>query len=335
VLRDERVQAAVLETARGGLLRRGLAVDRADVAVVTNVAADHLGDYGIFDVPSLAQVKTSVAQVIPAGGWIVLNAEDTNLRALAPTVCAGRRVAWFSPQPQVASMARRPGDAAVVVRDGWVAWVADDRDVRVVPIAEVPVTYGATARFNVENVLAATAAALALDLPPEAVARGLRSLRPDAGDSPGRQNAWLVDGVHVLLDFGHNPHGVNALMDWVARFYPAGERTVLVGQAGDRDDGALRDLVRATLNGGVTRAVTRPMPGYARGRDLAEVPRLLARFYEEEGLSPDRIVQATSEADALERALAVSRPGDLVIMLVHVEREPVAAVLAAKGATPA
>lgn len=340
VLRDPAVQAAVLETARGGLLRRGLAVDRADVAVITNVAEDHLGDWGVHDVGELARVKGAVIAAIPPGGWVVLNAEDAHLRRLD---VGGRRVAWFSPVPETALGARRAGDATVTVRDGWIVAFflgggaqepAGDAsgETHIISLDAVPVTWGGAARFNVENALAAAGAALALGVSAAQVAAGLSSLQPSSDDSPGRQNVAQVDGVTVLLDFGHNPHGVTALLGFVDRWHPGGRRVALIGQAGDRSDDALHDLARALVAGGVSGAVVRPLPALLRGRAEGEVPDLLDRFLREEGLDAQDIQRGETEVESLRKALARAERGDLILAMMHAEREQVRSFLNGRGA---
>lgn len=330
VLRDPRVQAAVLETARGGILRRGLGVDRADVAVITNVAADHLGDWGVDDVATLARAKGVVARVVPPGGAVVLNAEDPNLRALALLLPA--RVVWFSPD----EAALPPGwGEAVTVRGGAISHLAVGVETPVLPIADVPITFGGAARFNVENALAATAAALALGLLPRHVAAGLRALRPTAEHNPARLNVVDVDGVAVVLDFGHNPHGLDALMRFVTAWRPAGRRTALITQAGDRDDAAISELATTLARHGVTHAVVRPPdPHHLRGRTPAALEALLTGAFVAAGLPRDAVTAAPTELASLQAALAASAPGDTVLLLVHVDRDEVAAWLATRGATP-
>lgn len=332
ILRDPAVEAAVLETARGGLLRRGLAVSRADVAVITNVAEDHLGEWGVHDLAELARVKGAIAAIVPPTGWVVLNAEDPHLRGLrwkGP-------VAWFSPAPELALAARGVDDMAVTVRDGWIVAVGTitggSVETPIVALDAVPVTWGGAARFNVENALAATAAALGLGVSVPHIAEGLASLHTTADDSPGRQNVAVVGGVTVLLDFGHNPHGVAALLRFVERWHPTGRRTALIGQAGDRSDDALHDLARTLVAGGVSRFVLRPMPDHLRGRELWEVPELLEGFLRGLGVLPPDIERAGSEAESLATALARSEPGDLILAMMHVQRAEVRAFLDGRGA---
>lgn len=332
VLRDRRVQTAVLETARGGILRRGLGVAQADVAVITNVAADHLGDWGVDDVPTLARAKATVARVVRPGGSVVLNGEDENLRALAPALGPGRNLIWFSPDEE----ALPPGwREALTVRGGDIVHVALGHATRVVPVGEVPVTWGGAARFNVENALAAAAAALALGLRPADVAAGLRSLHPTADDNPARLNVVDVGGVAVVLDFGHNPHGLDALMRFVAAWRPGGRRTALLTQAGDRDDEAFAGLATTLVRHGVSRAIVRPPdPHYLRGRAPGEPEAVLTRAFIDAGLPAEAVTVAASEVASLEAAIAGASPGDTVLLLVHIDRQAVAAWLAARGARP-
>jgi UDP-N-acetylmuramyl tripeptide synthase len=207
-LRDGRVEVAVLELARGGILRRGLPVRR--------VAADHLGEYGILDVEALADAKLVVAKAVRGSGRLVLNADDPRLAARA--VASGAELAWFSLAP-----ARGVRDGAAV-EDGRLVLRRNGVSVPVLPMKEVRIGLEGAARHNLANALAACAAADALGLPPEAMAAALASFGTDEADNPGRGVWRELGAVKVLVDFAHNPHGVRAIAEVVARV-PATRRT--------------------------------------------------------------------------------------------------------------
>jgi cyanophycin synthetase len=326
LLRDRRVEVAVLETARGGLLRRGLALDRAAAAAVTNIAADHLGEFGIHDLPSLAAAKLVIARALGPDGRIVLNAEDPILAAAAERLSA--RVLWFSLDPEHPRVSRAlaAGGEAAVLRDGVLTLLRGGAAQPVLPAGEAPVTFGGAARHNVANALAAIGLAAAIGIPAEAMAAGLRRFRNRPEDNPGRGNLFERDGVHILVDYAHNPHGLSALLD-VAGALPATRRLLLLGQAGDRGDDALRALARAALPFAADRILIKEMPEMLRGRRPGEIPALLEAELLHHGVAAATIGRAPSELEAVHQALAWAQPGDLLILLVHSQREAVLEVI--------
>jgi cyanophycin synthetase len=326
LLRDRRVDLAILETARGGLLRRGLSLERADAALVTNIAADHLGEYGIYDLPSLAEAKLVVAHAVPLGGRVILNADDPQLSRFPRTWPAP--VTWFSlepERPELLAHLAAGGEAALLVDDALVFARGGQREV-VARLAEVPITHGGAARYNVANALAAIALAAALGLPPAAMAAGLAHFGEATEDNPGRANLFEVGGVHVLLDYAHNPHGLLALLDF-ARTLPAKRRLLLLGQAGDRDDAALRELARTAWSLRPDRIVLKELPSMLRGRAPGEVTDLLANELRRLGAPAESLERAGSDIEAVEKALAWAKPGDLLVLLVHTDRDTVLARL--------
>ena len=326
LLRDRRVEVAILETARGGLLRRGLAVHRAAAALVTNIAADHLGEFGILDLPSLAAAKLVVTRAIGSEGRVVLNADDPQLAAAAAALSAP--IVWFSLDPgnPLVRQALAAGGEAVYLQDGALVLARGGECSEVTRVEAVPVAFGGAARHNVANALAAIGMASAIGIPAEAMATGLRRVGNSPEDNPGRANLFERDGVRVLLDYAHNPHGLTALLD-IARTFPAERRLLVLGQAGDRDDEALRDFVRAALPFQPDRIVVKELPEMLRGRQPGEVPAILEDELRRLGIPPERIERAGSELEGVQKALAEARPGDLVVLLVHTQREEVLGVI--------
>lgn len=322
VLRDARVTVAILETARGGILRRGLAVRRADAAVITNIAEDHFGDFGVDSLEALLEAKLVVARVLGDSGTLVLNAGDALLRARGASL---PHVTWFSREGRV------PGARREVVLDAGEI-VAHGRGRRMIAALEdIPCAGSAPAPHEIENALAATALALALGVAPEAIRAALRGFDPIA-DNPGRGMPLELDGIRILVDYGHNPHGLAALGHVLASV-PAERRLLLLGQAGDREDAAIADLAAAALALRPDRIVLKELANFRRGREPGEVRALLRRALMARGFAPDAIDDAETEPEAVERALAWARPGDLLVLLVHDERDQVLALLRDAGAT--
>jgi UDP-N-acetylmuramyl tripeptide synthase len=290
VLRHPEVDLAVLETARGGILRRGLAYDRPDAALITNVSDDHLGRYGVDDVATMARVKATVGRAVRREGTVVVNRDDPNLAGLSFDAA----VVGFS--------TARPAEYGV--EDGWLT----ARGQRLLPVAELPVAFGGAAPYNVANALGAAALAEALGVAREAVVAGLRGF--EASDNPGRGNlVEVAGGVRVLLDFAHNPEGVRAFLA-LARGL-GGRLHVVTAQPGDRRDEAIAAVAREIAGARPARVVVHDLAGYLRGRAPGEVPAILRRELEARGVP---VEEAASEAAALARAMAGASPGDLVVL---------------------
>jgi cyanophycin synthetase len=326
LLRRPEVEAAVLETARGGLLRRGLSVDRAAVAVVTNVADDHLGEFGIQDLGELADVKLLVARAVRPGGAVVLNADDALLRERATAVTAP--IVWFSLEPGRPEVARHlaAGGRAALCEDGHLVLAEGKACVPVVGASEMPTALGGAARHNVANALAALGAAAAMGVAPDAIARALRRFGRAADDNLGRANMVELGGVRLVIDYAHNPHGMAALTRMAAAL-PGRRRLVLIGQAGDRSDDAVRELARAALALGPDRVVLKEMERYLRGRRPGEITAIMADELARLGVPDSAVSRADTELAAVRDALAWARPGDLLLLTVHQDRPLVLALI--------
>jgi cyanophycin synthetase len=326
LLRDRRVEVAVLETARGGILRRGLALDRADAALVTNIAADHLGESGVFDLASLAAAKLVVTRAVSMGGTVVLNADDPELVRASRALVAP--VSWFSLDPENPILRTQlgvGGPAAFLDGDELVLVTVGERRT-VAYVHEIPAAFGGAARHNVANALAAIALAATFHLPLEDMAAGLSTFRSDPEDNPGRANLLEKGGVRILVDYAHNPHGIEALLPLAATL-PAERRLLLIGQAGDRDDAALRDFARAAWPFRPDFVVVKELPEMLRGRQPGEVPAVFEDEFRRLGLPPEAIVKTGSDLEGVRRALDWARPGDLLLLLVHKQRDEVMEML--------
>lgn len=350
VLRDARTEIAVLETARGGLLRRGLAVTRADVAAVTNVAADHLGEFGVATVEELAAVKLVVAKV---AGALVLNADDASLATCATSVASA--VTWFSLDPQndvVVQAVGRGGRAVVLDGDeivlvegvganvgrqagGQAGGQASGHDgghdgglarTGLATVDEIPIAFGGAARHNVANALCAVGVAAALGLPIAAIRAGLVDFQSSPEDNPGRLNLFDVGGCTVVVDYAHNPHGLRALAD-VVNTLAGGRRIVVLGQAGDRSDEDLRELAAAALAMRPDVVIVKELAEMLRGRETGEVPRVLAAALRGLGVADGAIMMASDEVGATRIALALARAGDVVVLPIHKQRGEVVGLL--------
>ena len=241
ILHRDDVDVAVLETARGGLMLRGMGYESNEASILTNVSSDHLDLQGIHTLPELAEVKATVCRVTKPGGLVILNADDALVAAVARRVRGD--VGFFSLDAASPVVARH-------CRAGGLAWVLDgDRLVELdgaeahelLPVADVPMTLGGLALHNVANALAAAGGARAMGATREQVAEGLRDFRPSAELSPGRLNLFRLDGWTVIVDFAHNEAGTTAILDVAAGLAARGGAdrgavTAIIGTAGDRPD---------------------------------------------------------------------------------------------------
>ncbi len=295
---------------------------------MTNVAEDHLGEFGVADLAALADTKLAVIRGLSPGGTLVLNADDPTLAARGESLRRqGLALSWFSldaANPVLRSHLEAGGEGSWLEgeapREGRLVRQAAGRREVIAPLAEVPAAFGGAARHNVANALAAAALATAVGLPLAAQRAGLAAFDSDPAHNPGRANRIALEDCTALVDYAHNPHGVNALRGLVESL-PAARRIALLGHAGDRSEEAIRGLARAVWELGPVHVVIKEMPELLRGREPGMVPA----FLEDElrRLGAGSIERAPSELEGVRRALQAARPGDLLLLLVHVQREAV------------
>jgi cyanophycin synthetase len=240
ILQDPTVDIAVLETARGGILRSGLAFQHCDVGVVLNVAADHLGLGDINTIDQMAKVKAVIAEAVHPDGYAILNADDERVAAMADYVPG--KIAYFSmdaDNPLVRSHVQRGGMAAVL-KEGYLAILQQDWVHRIEKVELVPLTLGGRAPFMIANALAASLAAFAQGVNVEKIRAALRSFRASAEQTPGRMNLFNLGHYHALVDYAHNPAGYAAVGSFVKNW--SGPAIGVVGGPGDRRDEDLIEL---------------------------------------------------------------------------------------------
>jgi len=340
------LDVAVLETARGGILLRGVGYQSNDASVLTNVSADHLDLQGIHTLAELAAVKATICRITRPEGWVVLNADDEHVRAVAALVRA--RVALFSLEPDghpAVDAHLADGGRAYILRQGMLVEAEGDARTPIVAADDIPAALGGLARHNVANALAAAGGARAMGATPEQVRDGLRSFEPSADLLPGRLNLFRVGRRVVIVDFAHNEAGLAALLDvaeaiaagGAARTWPV---TVIVGTAGDRPDDAIRGMGRLAGARATRVAIKETLP-YLRGRDRAAMVELLRAGVAEARAEAAPVPVYAGEAEALRAELAVAagagpdgRPDQPAVLALtcHAEREAVFAILDELGA---
>ena len=315
VLRDARVQAAVLETARGGLLRRGLVAADARVAVVTNVSADHFGEYGIHTLDDLAAVKLVVAKSLAADALLVLNADDPVLvRHAGATGVAN--IGWFAFDLDHAQA--RGGTLACGARGARLVLAGGDGESDLGDIAAMPLTVDGSAHYNIANIAAASLAAFALGIDPATIAKVLARFGASNADNPGRLQRWTPGGVQVLLDYAHNPDGLRGLLEVARGLRGDGRLALLLGHAGNRLDEDFRALAAVAAEAKPDRVWLKDIGGdYLRGRASGDVAMILREALLASGMPQDALPVCLDEALAAREALAWARAGDLLVLPVH------------------
>jgi cyanophycin synthetase len=324
VMRDSRAQAAIIETARGGILRRGLAVSRADAAVITNVSADHFGEYGIDDLAGLAQTKLSVAAALTSHGTLVLNADDAQLREqanrLAHRFGQSPPVAWFSldTEPRILREYRLQGSSVCGVQGGRLQLSIGSADHDLGLIASMPLSMQGIATYNVANLAGAALAAAALGIAPTTIAAVFARFGSDLHDNPGRMMQFEVGGVRVLIDYAHNPDGMRGFLKVAAHLRGgSGRLGLMLGQAGNRSNADIEELAQIAAECRPDLIVVKENVDQLRGRAPGEVPAIIRAELMRGGLSPAALPLAANELDAADIALHWARPGDVLALPLH------------------
>lgn len=335
VLDTPGLEVAVLETARGGLLNRGMAVGAVDVSVVTNVTPDHLGEGGIDTVDQLAEVKGIITKVVKPSGWTVLNGDDPRVWAMRTTTRGRPFCFTLDPHSPAIRQAQDLHGRAITVHDGHIVVVDADGATDVVSLDEVPMTLAGLSEHNVANALAGAAGALALGLPKIAVVEGLKTFAPDAEHNPGRMNVyslpWADGEITVVIDMAHNEAGLDALLKVGRGLVAPDARLVLgLGTGGDRTDEILTNMGEmAGLGADHVEIVHKEY--YLRGRSMENLESFLR-----EGLARTGIYPGPSWEDefvGFDAVLAAARQGDVVAYMTHSHQAELHDWLVAHGAT--
>ncbi|NLY43057.1 MAG: cyanophycin synthetase [Clostridiaceae bacterium] len=319
VLGNKHVEAAVLETARGGILRKGLGYDLADVGVITNITEDHLGLDGIYTLEDLAYVKSLVAEAVKKDGHVVLNADDPMVLEVIPRVKSN--IIFFSKNNDnpIVKKHLKNGGKAVYLKDGIIVAAEKGMTQPILNVEEIPATYGGRVECNIENSLAAVGATWGAGVPIGVIQKGLRSFRSDVHVNPGRFNLFELGHFNVLVDYGHNIAGYKTVIESAKRL--GAKRLVgVIGMPGDRMDRHIRQVGRLCGENFDFLYVREDKD--RRGRKPGEVAALLKDAALEGGISKENIEVIYNEVEALQKAMLDSRPGDLIVIFYE-QFEPV------------
>ncbi|MBM65887.1 MAG: cyanophycin synthetase [Myxococcales bacterium] len=316
VLRDPKVDTAVLETARGGLLRSGLGYSSCNVSAVLNVANDHLGLKGIDTIEQLAEVKRTVVEV--ARDCAVLNADDILCLKMAAHTEA-RRIAYFTMDPTNPLVLQHieAGGLAIVLEQGikgqMITLYDDGLDLPLLWTHLIPATMEGKALHNVQNAMAAALMAYAMDIKVDNIRQGLRTFDASFFQVPGRMNVYDEHPFKVILDYGHNPAAVLAMVNLVARLDVEGRRLCVLSAPGDRRDEDIQEIARNVAAGPFDHIILR-RDDARRGRGDDEIPRMLYDELLAAGVEADRLEVIVDEEEAVNSALERAKRGDLLLI---------------------
>jgi cyanophycin synthetase len=335
VLETPGLEVGILETARGGMLLKGMGVTANDVSVVTNVSADHLGLQGIDTLDQLAEVKAIVTTVTKREGWVVLNGDDPRVWAMHFGIRAKPWAFSLDPGSPALWESINAGGRGITVLDGDIVVLTPNGDPdRLVKIVDVPITLSGLSHNNIANALAGTAAALGLGVPRSAVVEGLRTFAPDPKHNWGRLNTYtlpLESGgrATVIMDMAHNEAGLEALLEVADGLKaPGGAVRLGLGCAGDRSDEAIVSMGEIAGRG-ADETVLKIAEHYLRGREAEELTGLFRQGLAHVGVL-DVPLYAT-ELEALQALVPHARAGDVVTLMCHAERTEVDAWIRAHG----
>ncbi len=310
ILDDPTVEVAVLETARGGIVKRGLGYDLADVAVVTNLSEDHLGQDGINDIEELYHVKSLVAEAVKDKGFLVLNADDTYVSKMAKANPKAQ-VIFFSRDCKNHTIKRHLslGGKAIYEKNNMIYLAEGDKVSPIVSLSKVPFTLNGAANHNVENTLASVGALLVFGLDKKIIKKGLQDFDSNI-HNPGRANIFHENDVTVLLDYGHNKEGFIKTLD-LAKSMKHNKLILVIGAPGDRLDKQLTELGEISAGYGDLLIVKEDKE--LRGRKKNEVAKLIYDGVVSAGMSKDKVMIINDENKAIGKAIEIAEPNDLVV----------------------
>lgn len=313
ILKDPSVDCAVLEVARGGILRRGLGFDWADVGVLLNVSSDHLGLDGINDLKQLARVKGVVTESVREGGYTVYNADDPLVVERAHLTQG--QIIYFSLDKTNKHLQENldQGNFNILADDGKIYLQSQTGETAIAQLEDIPLTFAGQARFNVQNVMAAIGAAYGLGIETSEICEALMTFYPDSKDSSGRMNFFDLDGFRVLVDYGHNSAAIQATSEFINHMMP-GDIIRMVEPTGDRGDEDIIDFARAVSKSGDYFIITDTAP---RGRAFGETSEMVREVLLEEGISENCVEIINDEPKAVNRALDLAKEGDLVVLQIN------------------
>jgi cyanophycin synthetase len=314
ILRDPTVDFAVLETARGGILRAGLGFGFCDIGVVTNIQEDHLGLADIHTLDDLTRVKRVVIDAIKKDGWAVLNADNSYCVQIGKS--AECKVAYFSRDENNAVIKShcRKGGIACIYENGYITIQKGDWKIRVQRTTLIPITFGGTVPFMIENVLAATLATFLFNFKTEDIRISLETFIPSAAQTPGRMNIFNFKDFRFMIDFAHNPAGFIGIKEFLRHIDSPFKLGIIAG-TGDRRDEDIRELGK--LSAEMFDYIIIRQEKFLRGRTAENIIDLLKQGID--SVDPSKPVEIIhKEVDAIKHSMSLARPGTFIVALSDV-----------------
>lgn len=327
ILSNKNVEAAVLETARGGIIKKGLAYDLADVAVITNITEDHLGLDGINTMEDLAYVKALVCEAVAERGYVVLNADDLVSLSIIDRIKSS--IIMFSKDKYNATLRNNinRGGCGIYVDDHIMYFEKQGTVVPIIKVEDIKISLGGKLTYNIENAMAACGAAIGLNIAYSVIKDGLKSFYGDASFNPGRFNIYNLKGVNVVLDYGHNIEGYKAVIKGAQKFNC--KRMIgVIGVPGDRTDDSVEKIGQIAGSSFDYIYIKEDMD--RRGRKPGEIASILKKGIMKTGFEPKRVETILDEKAALERAIDTAKRGDLIIIFFE-KMEPLVKLINRKS----
>jgi cyanophycin synthetase len=314
ILKDPTVEFAILETARGGILRAGLGFSRCDIGIVTNIKEDHLGLSDIETIEDLARVKSVVAKSVKKDGWAVLNAEDESCVKIANELDC--RVAYFSldeNNPVIKAQCKAGGISAVY-ENGFVTIKKGDWKIRIEKVTTIPLTFGGKARFMISNVLAATLAAYLSGFKTESIRWSLETFIPSPALTPGRMNIFNFNQFRVMIDFAHNPAGYSAIEEFLTSI-DSPKKIGIISGVGDRRDEDITECGR--IAGRMFDHIIIRQEKHLRGRTEENINELILNGISTSGKKVTYEI-IPKEIEAIKHSISIAEQGTFIVALSDV-----------------
>tara|TARA_R110000744_G_scaffold21536_10_gene55645 strand:- start:3271 stop:5004 length:1734 start_codon:yes stop_codon:yes gene_type:complete len=334
LLRHPDTETAILEVARGGILRRGLPIDNVDAALITNIAEDHLGQYGINTVAALAKAKAVVAKGLlnngQSSGTLVLNADDEYLVALAPELPVNK--CWFSLHESNTTLQqhKQKGGAVCFVRDQQLIYSNHDEESIIIAVNDIPMTLNGAALHNIQNALGAIGLAKCFKIEDQAIKAALSTFASNSEDNPGRGNQFKINNAQVIMDFAHNVHSMEAMAVTTANI-KAQRKFLMLSHAGDRTDTEIINMTKTALKMQPDFIIAAEVEPYLRGRELGEVPQIIVDTALAYGMKACNILTFDSPFSGAKYVVEQLQTDDLALLMVLSEREQITELLLEKS----
>lgn len=326
LLRHPETEVAFLEVARGGMLRRGIGINHAKTALITNVSEDHLGEYGINDLNDMVEAKFIVRQTINKKQNLILNADDEGCVNFAKQL--DNTIVWFSwsKTNKIIQSQINNQQSACYVDNEIIYYSENGVENKIIHVNDIPITLNGAAKHNVHNALAVVALSFSLGFNIENIRAGLKQFTSTPEDNPGRGNLFEINGFKVILDFAHNEQGLSRMAETINNM-PAKRRLILICQAGDRSDELIKGLVKSALKAKPDILLICELESYLRGRELGEMPKLMHKFALKFGMKEEQLLHAKDTIEGTRMALEWAQKDDVVLLLALDHRDEIIKIL--------